>query len=126
MLEYKPELPKSAITYLRKEKNSTCTIKFITNKSEHNVNESFVKFIDLFNGQNSVKDIIEVFRNIYPQVPVSTFENDILDMIVKLDDLQVLKSDNNNPFLSKLELQLNENHKICLANYTDFLKLKTL
>lgn len=124
MLEYKPYLLENSILYLRKEKNSTYTIRFVSNKLEQIVNESFISLLNFFDGNNSVRNIIEIFSKSYPNVPQKVFEDDISNVIITLSDLQLLRSDEENPFLPKLKVQINEFQELYLANYTDFSEIK--
>lgn len=124
MLEYKPYLLENSILYLRKEKNSTYTIRFVSNKLEQIVNESFISLLNFFDGNNSVRNIIEIFSKSYPNVPKKVFEDDISNVIITLSDLQLLRSDEENPFLPKLKVQINEFQELYLANYTDFSEIK--
>lgn len=124
MLDYKPYLPKDSIIYLRKEKNSTYTIRFISSKLEQNVNEAFISLINLFDGNNSVKSIIEKLRKKYSNISIDVFKSDIINVIIFLSELQLLIENGENPFLSRFKIQITDIQKLYLANYTDFFKIK--
>lgn len=119
-LDFKPNFLKNLIAYSREENNGFVSFRFTTPMlgNETMLNRTCVEIIKLCNGENSVKNIVDHFVTQY-EAPREVVLNDVVSIIQKFLELQLLTWEGDNPFIDKVKFELGDGYKAYLADYKD-------
>lgn len=117
MLSFVPKIKEGYIYYQREEDDSKIRIKTKYNEGiEQLVNHTFMDVIEMFDGKNSIANIIEHFQLKYPKIKKENFEKDILYIVNNLNKLQALQNFEN-PFISVLSKKISKHDEIFMCSY---------
>ena len=72
------------------------------------MNQTSQKVLNLCNGGNSIKSIVGEISREYPDIPVDTIENDIINNVSVLSRYQLISWKERNPFMKILCENINE------------------
>lgn len=128
MLNFRPKLKENFILYSREELDGFYTIRFdcpfIT--SEVLLNNSFVKIFYAFNGENSIRDIIDYIVGEYKGAVKEIVSKDVEHVLQLLMQMQGILWEGENPFIKSFTKEIDSGYKIYLANYSDIDKIDKL
>lgn len=115
VLNFKPKVLENYIVYTRRESSGKYLIKTrYEGISEKVVNQTFMEYLALFNGNYTIRDIINIKTREYG-IDSETIQRDLLFIINKLVNLQLLAGEDN-PFVIVSSKRINQ--ELVLKNVT--------
>lgn len=110
LLECHPIFEEKNYSFWRHEKKGCISVrsKNVPRLQELFLNQTSQKVLNLCNGGNSIKSIVGEISREYPDIPVDTIENDIINNVSVLSRYQLISWKERNPFMKILCENINE------------------
>lgn len=123
-LEFKPKIYSDYLLYKRIENDGRVTIKTrIQGMPTKIVNKTFFDIFNYSNGENTIKDILNLQKKKYPKIKKSILLEDILFVMQKLIEMQAL-SNEFIPLIKHYSINITKNKVLLHCSYTDIKSIK--